>query len=90
MIIPIYGLKYYHFAQPLIGEAIRLVKEKTNLYDPLAIAAYNKANQKIGYISARSCYNKKVYNRMLEETVHGIVWSVGINQILVEIDFSRI
>lgn len=90
MIIPIHGLKYYQFTQPLIGDEIRLVKEKDNLHDPMAIAAYNKLNQQIGYISAHSTYNQKVYTRMLEESVNGTVWSIGRNQILVEIDFKRI
>lgn len=89
MIIPIHGLKYHQFTQPLIGDEIHLVKEKDNLHDPMSIAAYNKLNQQIGYISAQSTYNQKVYARMLEESVNGIVWSIGKNQILVEIKFAR-
>lgn len=90
MIIPIHGLQYHKFEQPLIGDEIFLVKEKANIHDSMAIAAYNKLNQKQGYISTRSCYNEKVYHRMLEETIKAIVWSVGKNQILVEIDQFRI
>lgn len=45
MIIPIHGLKYHQFTQPLIGDEIHLVKEKDNLHDPMSIAAYNKLNQ---------------------------------------------
>lgn len=89
MIIPIHGLQYHHFEQPIIGDEVFLVKEKENLYDSMAIAAYNKNNQKIGYISKKSCYNEKVYNKMRAESIKAILWSVAKNQILVEIDQFR-
>lgn len=89
MIIPIYGLQYHQFEQPLIGDEVFLIKEKDNLYDPMAIAAYNRRNQKIGYISKKSCYNEKVYNKMQAESINAIIWSVAKNQILVEIDQFR-
>jgi hypothetical protein len=63
MIIPIHGLKYYEFCQPIIGEEVLLLKEKDNLFDPKAIAAFNNLNQQLGYIGARSNYNKKVYSK---------------------------
>ena len=67
-----------------------LLQESENLYDDMAIAAYNSENQKIGYVSARSTYNKKVYQKMLgTTTVQGKIWSIGRNQILVEIDFEK-
>jgi len=90
MIIPIHGLKYHNFNPPKIGDEVLMIKEKENLFDPMAIAAYNKLSQKIGYIGARSNYNKKVYARMLEVFVIGFVWSIGKNQILVEIDIPRL
>ena len=88
MIIPIHGLKYYQFKQPVIGEEVILQKEKDNIYDPMAIAAFNGSNQKIGYIGAKNHYNKKVYLNMLNESTKGIVWAIFPNQILVEIDFK--
>jgi hypothetical protein len=89
MIIPIHGLKDYQFEQPLIGDEIQLVKDGENLYDPMAIAAYNKLKQKIGNVSIRNFYNQQVYNLMLEESINALVWSVGKNQILVEIEQFR-
>ena len=89
MIIPIHGLQYYQFEQPIIGDEIFLVKERENLYDSLAIAAYNKHNQKIGYISKKNCYNEKVYSKMKAETISALVWLVAKNQILVEIEQFR-
>lgn len=89
MIIPIHGLKYHQFNQPVIGEEVTLYKEKDNLYDPMAIAAYNMSKQKIGYIGAKNQYNKKVYTNMLSESTKGIVWAIFPNQILVEIDFKK-
>lgn len=90
MIIPIHGLKYHQFEQPFIGDKIRLVKEKKNLYDPMAIAAYNMLKQKIGYISKRRCCNQKVYSLMLKKSMDALVVTVAKNQILVEIDRFRI
>lgn len=52
----------------------------------MAIAAYNNANQQLGYIGARSSYNKKVYCKMLTESFKGKVWSLSKNQILIEIE----
>ena len=86
MIIPIHGLKYYEFSQPLIGDEVILLKEKDNLFDPKAIAAFNNLNQQLGYIGARSNYNKKVYSKMLTKSVKGKIWSVSKSQILVEIE----
>ena len=86
MIIPIHGLKYYEFSQPIIGDEVLLLKEKDNLFDPKAIAAFNNLNQQLGYIGARSNYNKKVYSKMLTKSVKGKIWSVSKSQILVEIE----
>ena len=46
MIVPIHGLKYYHFLKPQNGDLIILVKEKDNIYDNHAIAAYNTLSEK--------------------------------------------
>ena len=89
MIIPIHGLKYYQFKQPIIGEEVTLLKEKDNIYDPMAIAAFNKSKQQIGYIGAKNQYNKKVYSKMLSESTKGVFWSIFPNQILVELDFKK-
>lgn len=89
MIIPIHGLKYYQFKQPIIGEEVTLLKEKDNIYDPMAIAAFNKSKQQIGYIGAKNQYNKKVYSKMLSESTKGVVWAIFPNQILVELDFNK-
>lgn len=90
MIIPIHGLKYHKFKHPKIGDEVLLIKERENIFDQMAIAAYNKSKQQLGYISAQSNQNEKVYKRMLEESVRGYVWSIGKNQILVEIDLPKI
>jgi hypothetical protein len=90
MIVPIVGIKYYNFNVPVIGDVYKLVKEKDNLYDAKAIAVYNNAEQIVGYIGARSQYNLKLYTRMLQESVNGIVWCICKNQILVEVDLPRI
>jgi hypothetical protein len=89
MIIPIHGLKYHQFKQPIIGEEVTLLKEKDNIYDSMAIAAYNRSNQQIGYIGAKNQYNKKVYSKMLSESTIGVVWAIFPNQILVELDFKK-
>ncbi len=87
--VPVVGIKYHNFNIPAIGDVYKLVKEKDNLYDPMAIAVYNNAEQVVGYIGARSQYNLKVYKRMLQESVNGIVWYICKNQILVEVDLPR-
>lgn len=90
MIVPVVGIKYYKFDNPIIGDVYKLVKEKDNLFDPMAIVVYNNAEQVVGYIGAKSQYNLKVYTRMLQESVNGIVWCICKNQILVEVDLPRI
>jgi|688.fasta_scaffold2111557_1 hypothetical protein len=89
MIVPVVGIKYYNFNPPVIGEVYKLIKEKDNLYDPMAIAVYNNAEQVVGYIGARSQYNLKIYKRILQDSVNGIVWCICKNQILVEVDLPR-
>ncbi|MEI8129562.1 MAG: HIRAN domain-containing protein [bacterium] len=89
MIIPIHGLRYHTFKRPSIDDPIKLVKERNNLYDELAIAAYTINNEKIGYVSAKSCYNKKVFDRMQDEELSGLVWAVFQNEILIELDFQK-
>jgi hypothetical protein len=88
MIVPIHGLRYYNFAMPQIDDFVTLVKEKNNIYDYMAIAAYNSKNQKFGYVSAKSSKNQKVYTKMLGDEFLGKVWAVYQNQILVELDFQ--
>ena len=90
MIVPIHGLKYHQFIRPTIDDIITLVKEKDNPFDELAVAAYNSKKEKIGYVSAKSCYNKKVYDKMSNDIFLGKVWAVFPNQILVELDFQKI
>jgi hypothetical protein len=90
MIVPIQGLKYYEFEQPSIGDEISLVKEEFNPYDPMAIAVYNKLNQKIGHVARRKSYNQQVYNKMDGEySITAIAYSVQQNRILVEIKQFR-
>ncbi len=87
MIIPINGLKYYVFHPPRIDDEILLVKEKNNPFDDKAVAAYNHVGQKIGYVSKRCLHNSKVNDKMKQEDFIGKIWSIGKNQILVELDF---
>jgi len=88
MIVPIHGLRYHNFIRPQVDDYVILVKEKNNIYDDMAIAAYNSKNQKFGYVSAKSSKNRKVYCKMLEDEFMGKVWAVYQNQILVELDFQ--
>ncbi len=74
---------------PPLGEQILLVKEKSNLYDEKAVAAYNSMKEKIGYVSAKSSQNAKVHSRMEEEEIRGQVWAIFPNQILVEIELPK-
>lgn len=89
MILPVVGIKYYQFDSPVIGDEYKLIKEKDNLFDPKAIVVLNKSNQIVGYITARNKYNLKLYSRMLQESVNGIVWCICKNQILLEINLPR-
>jgi len=88
MIVPIHGLKYHKFEMPNLNDNLKIVKERENIYDSEAIAAYNKTNQKIGYISKNSCFNSKVYKKMQEDAIIGKVWALFPNQILIELDFK--
>lgn len=88
MIVPIHGLKYHTFEMPKINDALVIIKEKQNIYDKEAVAAYNEGNQKIGYISRNSCYNSKVFKKMKDDHFIGRVWAIFPNQILVELDFK--
>jgi hypothetical protein len=88
MIVPIHGLKYHNFEMPRLNDDLIIVKEKENIYDREAIAAYNKSNQKIGYISRNSCFNSKVYMKMQEDAIIGKVWALFPNQILIELYFE--
>jgi len=63
MIVPIHGLKYHKFKMPKLQDNLKIIKEKDNVYDAEAIAAYNVENQKIVYISRNSCYNSKVFKK---------------------------
>ena len=89
MIIPIHGLRYYHFLKPKDGELIFLVKEKDNIYDNQAIAAYNTQNEKIGYVSAKTKSNQKVYSIMKNDIYCGTVWTTAPNQILVKLEIPN-
>ena len=89
MILPIYGLKYHKFTMPQIGEKLLLVKEKNNLFDENAVAAFNYMNEKIGYVSAKSSRNAKIHSRMKEDEINGRVWAIFPNQLLVEIDIPK-
>ena len=40
MIVPIHGLKYHKFEMPKLQDNLIIVKEKDNVYDEQAIAAY--------------------------------------------------
>jgi hypothetical protein len=88
MIVPIHGLRYHKFEMPSLKDDLKIIKERENIYDKEAIAAYNKSNQKIGYISRNSCFNSKVYKKMQEDIVIGKVWAIFPNQILIELDFK--
>jgi hypothetical protein len=87
MIVPIHGLKYHKFEMPKLQDNLIIVKEKDNVYDEEAIAAYNTENQKIGYISKNSCHNSKVFKKMKTDNFIGKVWAIFPNQILIELDF---
>jgi len=87
MIVPIHGLKYHQFEMPKLQDNLIIIKEKDNVYDAEAIAAYNAENQKIGYISRNSCYNSKVFKKMEADHFIGKVWAIFPNQILIELDF---
>ena len=50
---------------PKLQDNLMIIKEKDNVFDAEAIAAYNSANQKIGYISRNSCYNSKVFKKCI-------------------------
>ena len=89
MILPVVGIKYYQFDSPKVGDEYKLLKEKDNLFDPKAIVVLNKSDQIVGYIAARNNYNLKLYSRMLQKSVNGIVWCICKNQILVEVDLPR-
>ena len=87
MIVPVHGLKYHKFEMPRLYDNLIIIKEKDNVYDAEAIAAYNAENEKIGYISRNSCYNSKVFKKMKADHFIGKVWAIFPNQILVELDF---
>lgn len=88
MIIPLTGLQYYQFDALKINDELLLVKEKDNLYEDKAIGAYNHLGQQVGYISARSSYNVKVYNKITKNNCIGKVWCISNNQALIELDFQ--
>lgn len=87
MIVPIHGLKYHRFQMPQLFDTVLMVKEKHNLFDKNAIAAYNSKKQKVGYVSRNGSSNTKVYDKMKEDHFVGKVWAIFPNQILVELDF---
>ncbi len=87
MIVPIHGLKYHYFQMPQLYDSLLMVKERENIYDDNAIAAYNSKKQKIGYVSRIGSSNTKVYDKMKEDYFVGKVWAIFPNQILVELDF---
>ncbi len=89
MIVPIHGLRYHKYTQPNLHDELLLVKEKENLFDAQAIAAYTLHGEKVGYISARSSQNVKVYSRMQQEIICAKIWALFPNQILVELDFPK-
>ena len=87
MIVPIHGLKYHYFQMPQLYDSLLMVKERENIYDDNAIAAYNSKKQKIGQVSRIGSSNTKVYDKMKEDHFVGKVWAIFPNQILVELDF---
>ena len=89
MIVPIHGLKYHKFVLPHIYDELLLVKERENQFDTMAVAAYTIEGEKLGYVSAKSLYNAKVFARMQTEITFGKVWAIFPNQILVELDLPK-
>ena len=87
MIVPIVGLKYYQFKPIQIDDEVLLVKEKDNLFDDKAVAAFNMSGEKIGYVGTRSAKNEKVNSKMKQNDFIGKVWCITRSQILVELDF---
>lgn len=85
MIVPLVGLKFHQFQPVKIDDEILLVKEKENLFEDNSVAAYNHQGEQIGYVSSRSTYNAKVNAKMKEINLRSKVFSIGRNQILVEL-----
>jgi hypothetical protein len=84
LIIPFSGLKYHVFEQPIVGEAVYLLKEPNNPVDSMAVAVYNDLNQRMGYGSSK--FNKKVFTRMSEEKCSAKVWWVFKTYILIDVE----
>lgn len=85
MIVPVSGLKYHSFNQPIISEVVYLVKEPQNHVDSMAVAVYNESNQKMGYVSSK--FNQKVFHRITDDRCSGKVWWIFRTFILVELDY---
>jgi hypothetical protein len=84
MRIPITGLKYHSYEQPIVGEIIYLVKEPDNPIDSMAVAAFNDLNQRMGYVSSK--YNQKVFSGMSDEKCLAKVWWVFRTYILIDVE----
>jgi hypothetical protein len=83
MLIPVSGLKYHSFNQPIISEVVYLVKEPENHIDSMAVAVYNEQNQKMGYISAK--FNRRVFSKMSNERCSAKIWWIFRTFILIEL-----
>ena len=86
MIIPIVGNFYYTFKNPKKGDFVYLVKEQSNKYDPLAVAAINIYGQRIGYVAKRMNYNRKLNNKMNTDLIKAKIWLINKHQILLEVN----
>lgn len=84
MIVPVSGLKYHSFEQPLVGEVVYLLKEPENPIDSMAVAVYNDLNQRMGYVSSK--FNQKVFSRMSDEKCLAKVWWVFRTYILIDVE----
>jgi hypothetical protein len=82
MLIPISGLHYHTFEQPIVGEVVYLVKEPENAIDPLAVALYNELGQRMGYVSSK--FNQKVFHLIANDRCSAKIWWIFRTFILVE------
>lgn len=82
MIVPVSGLKYHIFQQPIFGETVYLVKEPDNPIDSMAVALYNELGERMGYVSSK--FNKKVFYRIVDDRCTAKVWWIFRTFILIE------
>ena len=84
MIVPVSGLKYHSFEQPLVGEVVYLVKEPENPVDSMAVALHNEMGERMGYVSSK--FNEKVFHRITDDRCTAKVWWIFRTFILIELD----